>query len=184
MKAYESHGPNGEIRFDYSHNGKDYTALLEQIGGGLLYSKFDSEGVTLFRSLEKAHGSAPSSAFLKEIVSIEINGEVETVGAEYSPVRIKRSCPACGSASLERNKTLSGPGNGGAPAVPRYRCAACGQECYHVGDEYLAGIVKDNAALFSDEERKELEKDPEGFMKELKEYTSRIFATKNVKRII
>ncbi|MCL4403147.1 hypothetical protein M1310_00140, partial [Candidatus Marsarchaeota archaeon] len=66
----------------------------------------------------------------------------------------------------------------------RYKCASCGQECYHISDEYLADLVSDGKELFSDAEKEQLKKNPEEFMNELKEYISRIFAMKNIKRII
>ncbi len=188
VRAYESHGPHGEVRVDYSVDGKEYTFLVERIGDSSLYSKFDAEGVTLFQSLEKAiegpEGVSVADG-LRELILFERPAvDIETVTIDYKPVMIKRSCPKCGSMSLERSLPVPGEGSGGTPTAPRYKCSACGQECYHISDDYMAMLVKGNDSLFSEEERAQLKKDPEGFMKELKEYTSRIFAMKNIKRVI
>lgn len=186
-KAYEARGPAGEIRVDYSFASKEYTLLLERVGDGMLYSKFDGDGITLFRSMEKATEIAPSAEGINGLIGLiasETQSDVEMVSADYSPVRIKRKCPSCGAESLERHTSVPDKGLESVPAVPRYKCASCGQECYHVSDEYLAALVRDNHALFSSSEMAQLESDPEGFMGELKEHISRVFAMKNIRRII
>ena len=150
----------------------------------MLYSRFDRDGIILSRYLEKAAGTYPSMMSANSFMLPDAEGVVEAVNVDYVPVKINRKCPSCGAPSLERRVSIAGGSKEIVPAVPRYKCASCGQECYHISDEYLADLVSDGKELFSDAEKEQLKKNPEEFMNELKEYISRIFAMKNIKRII
>lgn len=99
----------------------------------------------------------------------------------YEELRLKKSCPNCGSDSLIRyTKPVSGEE---MPVVPIYLCKSCNRKSYHLTTAYLEYLIKSNTDLFAQSELLELNKKHEAFVKELEGYILRIFASKKIMRI-
>ncbi len=171
-EARLARGPRGEARFDYRHEGKTNTLLIEKAGNGILESLFDEKGAALKQIMLKGGQSAVEEE-VKEL-SKRI-GHLEST--EYKEVTLQKDCPHCGSSPLSRSIDF---GKGEVPVVPTYICAKCGGRSYYLTDQYLRSLVFENKHLFSEEEERELNANEEVFIKELKEYIIRIFASKKI----
>ncbi|MGC8478522.1 MAG: hypothetical protein ACP5NE_01165 [Candidatus Micrarchaeia archaeon] len=167
-----SRGPNGEARFDYFQEGEESTLLIEKAGEGILESLFDRNGAVLKQVMLK--GDQKEIEREVEELSKRV-GQLES--SEYREVTLQKSCPHCGSNSLKRSIDFE---KGDVPVVPTYVCGKCGGRSYYLTEQYLRGIVSSRKDLFSESEKKELEVNEEAFLKELKEYIIRIFASKRI----
>jgi len=59
----------------------------------------------------------------------------------------------------------------------------CKAKSYYLTDEYLEFLVDSNYNMFSDDEQREIERDKNAFLKELRAYIIRIFASKKIQSI-
>lgn len=169
-----SRGPRGEARFDYAADGERKTLLIEPIKEGILETLFDEEGGILKQIAIKGGAQTMESeveGLLKRLVSVG--------NTTYREVMLKKKCPHCGETGLVRAKDQSA-GVSDVPIIPTYVCSSCGGKSYHLTDAHLKSLVSDSKTLFSDTELRELNNSEEEFLKELKEYIIRIFASKRI----
>ncbi|MDE1856736.1 MAG: hypothetical protein KGH98_01485 [Candidatus Micrarchaeota archaeon] len=170
--AYLSTSVDGKRRLTH----KDSTYLWEPAGSGILETRFNKNGHITDQNLFKK-GMFDFERRLSEVAT-EI-GAVKFEEAPFSDVEIDKRCPKCSATALKRyyeqNRNSSD-----LPIMPIYICASCGTKSYFLTDAYLERLVNSNRQLFSQQEAAELEKDAERFMKELKGYIIRIYASKRI----
>jgi hypothetical protein len=163
-------------RIDYTQDGATAIKTFEDVKVGILETSFDSRGDVLDQRLLKKEVGIEEAA---KSFLIGIGGEVRVT--EYSDVKSAKACPKCGSTDVERD--LEALGDKGTPIVPRYICKSCRARSYRLTDKYLERLVYSNKDMFSKEELDSLERDSSAFMKELKGYIIRIFASKKIVEI-
>ena len=174
--AYLAKSPNGHIRIDYERNGQQLIEMFETVNGATLETSFNQEGEILEQALLKPEKDTTS--FAEEFISKF--AEANLVERIYEEVELKKPCPKCKSQSLKRNIERF---SSSIPIMPIYVCNSCGSKGFHLTDAYLIGLVYGNKSLFTEEETKELESNSAAFIKELREYIIRIFASKKVMNI-
>ncbi len=163
-------------RIDYSIGEDPAIETFEDVRIGILETSFDANGEVLDQKLLKREIGIEEAArsFLEGI-------EGEIMAAEYKDVETAKACPKCGSTNVKRD--IGALKEDGIPIVPRYVCMDCGTHSYRLTDRYLEKLVYSNKPMFSKEELDALDKDSTAFMKELKEYIIRIFASKKIMEI-
>ena len=175
MEAAISESPRHSIRLDYAERARA-TMLWEPIGREhALETVFDERGAILDQKLVKLNGHT-----LHDLVSdfLESAG-IEPKESVYEEVRIGARCPSCGSAGLRR-AAQSAASPASVPVMPLYTCQNCGAKSYHLTDSYLRELVSHNKGLFEPKELEELNTDEERFIKEIREYIARVFASKKI----
>lgn len=171
LLAYKS--ANGKIR-TASREGK--FALAEELKDGSLITFFNESGEVLDQKLLKGKGVEEGLEYYL--------GPIKIVNSKYKEVEINAVCQKCGKRSIRRELDLVDTRKiSNVPVVPIYVCTSCGQGFYSLTKEYLKKIVNEHLDLFSAEESREMEKDPEAFINELNEYIIRIFASKKLMRV-
>ncbi|MGC8537875.1 MAG: hypothetical protein ACP5MZ_02725 [Candidatus Micrarchaeia archaeon] len=165
-----------KYRIDYSSGENLFVETFEDVRIGILETSFDANGEVLDQKLLKKEVGIEEAArsFLRGV-----SGEIKL--AEYAEVEIAKACPKCGSTNVKRD--IDALKEGGIPMVPRYVCTDCGAHSYRLTDKYLEKLVYSNRHMFSKEELDALDRDSAAFMKELKEYIIRIFASKKIMEI-
>ncbi|MCL5099600.1 MAG: hypothetical protein M1158_00540 [Candidatus Marsarchaeota archaeon] len=175
MQAAISESPRHSIRLDYGEHART-TMLWEPINKDYaLETTFDAQGAILNQKLVRLNGHT-----IRDMVSdfIESSG-IESRESVYEEVRLGARCPKCGSPELRRSaQSASSPDN--VPVMPMYVCQACGAKSYYLTDSYLKELVRHNKALFEPKELEELDGNEERFIKEIREYISRMFASKKI----
>lgn len=172
---YLALGENGSIRLDYEKGGRQFIESFENLHVGVLHTSFNSNGEVLNQNLLKPTKNTVS--FAEEFAS-GLNSS--TIKSDYKEIRLKKSCPNCGKESLKRDLERN---SGGIPIMPMYKCDSCSARSYHLTDDYLEKLVHSNRILFDKKEAKMLDADSDAFVKEIREYIIRIFASKKVMSI-
>ncbi len=160
---------NGDVRVDYlDDSNAQKTRTFELRSGNVLVTLFDGVGGILDRKLVKSGGSEwLALEFIKEI------GLQAEYAGTYEQIELKRMCPKCGGRLSSSDEKI-------VPIVPTYVCTSCNTKSYHLTNEYLEVLIRDNRQLFTAQELSELDSSPEQFRSELKEYILKIFASKRV----
>jgi predicted RNA-binding Zn-ribbon protein involved in translation (DUF1610 family) len=175
--AFVSKG-EGRVRLDYSANGISVVKLWEAKGKRILETVFDENGAVLQQQLLNMKDSGLEAMIEHELRSIPAK---EVKDRPYEDVKLKKPCPGCGSASLERcDRSVSGDE---LPVVPMYVCKSCGKKSYHLTAKYLEYLISRNKGLFEQDELAKMGDNHGAFVNELEEYILRIFASKKVMRI-
>jgi predicted RNA-binding Zn-ribbon protein involved in translation (DUF1610 family) len=176
MHADVANGSNGDLRVDYSINGRSYTRLWEQMGAMVLETTFNHRGEIL------AQRALPVGAPIDKMCSALLS-EIGAVphSVEYRTVSLDRKCPSCGSAAIARYAETHRSGS--VPIMPMYVCGGCKAESYHLTDEYLTYLVENNHGMFSAAELEQMGRDRDGFIAELRKYVISIFASKKIRSI-
>ncbi len=165
-----------KYRIDYGSGENRAIETFEDVHIGILETSFDANGEVLDQKLLKREIGIEEAAisFLEGI-----DGEIKAT--EYREVEIAKACPKCSGTNVKRD--IGALKEGGIPIVPRYVCMDCGTHSYRLTDRYLEKLVYSNKQMFDKEELEALDKDRTAFMKELKEYIIRIFASKKIMEI-
>ena len=165
-----------KYRIVYGSGENRNIETFEDVRIGILETTFDADGEVLDQKLLKREIGIEEAArsFLEGI-----EGEVKANA--YREVEIAKACPKCGSTNVKRD--IGALKEDGIPIVPRYVCVDCGTHSYRLTDRYLEKLVYSNRQMFSKEELEALDRDRAAFMKELKEYIIRIFASKKIMEI-
>ena len=179
ITAYLS--PDGRYRtMPYKKNAEDRFCLSEKTRKGTLITEFGKNG----RIIDQIYlnGGDPESS-LEKYLGISLHIEKK---ASYDRVNVSASCRKCGPREKiyrELDLTLISYVES-VPVVPIFRCIGCGSRFYAMEIEYLNALVSRNTALFTEDERRGIEKDSESAIKELNEYIIRIFASKKIMRLV
>ncbi len=169
-----SRGPNGEAKFEYMAGGESRTLLIEPLNEGVLKTLYDREGGVL----KQIAVGGDDDLMVNEIYEV-IKDSRSVRKVPYNEVMLNKLCPHCGVGQLRRVREPAGDIKG-VPVVPTYVCTSCGGKSYHLTDAHLRSMVNENRSLFTDEELNALNANEEEFLKELKEYIIRIFASKKI----
>ncbi len=148
-------------------------AVWEPIGANTLETLFDSKGRVVKRQLLALNHNAIAERLERFIADNHIEALEERDPGE---VVCGMRCPYCGERAL---KHMNKYGDA-APVMPTYACGACNGKCYHLSDDYLAFLVDNNTALFTEEELEMMRADKGSFMRELRAYIIRVFASKHM----
>jgi predicted RNA-binding Zn-ribbon protein involved in translation (DUF1610 family) len=100
---------------------------------------------------------------------------------DFNEPELSKQCPYCGSNKLVRYTKANK--HAAIPVMPLYICEECRAKSYYLTDEYLEYLVDSNRDMFSQEEQAEIVKDKIAFLKELRAYIIRIFASKKIQSI-
>ena len=161
----------GKARVDYSTERGSFTETFEEHGKGVLRTSFNADGRVLDRRLLKQAGARATAAEFAKALKVEV------LAAEYCDVEIRKGCPKCdGSLRLHAAE-------GDVPIMPVYVCRGCGARSLDLTDEYLSALVRENRALFDSSELEEMERSPETFSSELRDYIIKIYASKHIMKI-
>ena len=176
MDAAISEGPGHSVRLDYRDGDVSMTLLWEPVAKGhVLETKFSSSCSILDQRLIKLGNAAVkdiAEAFMEQH-SLE---PLETV---FEEPKLEAKCPSCGSGRLDRYaKSVKSPNS--VPVMPIYQCRECGAKSYHLTDAYLKKLAVSNPGMFELKDLKSMAEDEERFIKELREYIVRIFASKKI----
>ena len=160
---------------DIIDSGREAVLLFEQVGKeGVLKSIFNKEGDPLSQTLIN-RGNKDIDDIAKDIMA----GFEEVTEKEYEEIVLAKPCPKCGKPGMKRAVNTS-DGRAGVPVMPTFICGSCGEHGYRLSNSYLEEIIRERRELFSEEEQRELNANPDGFKNELKEYIIRIFASKRI----
>ncbi len=165
----------GKVKLEYAHDGQKRTVLWEPLGSGTVETIFDGEGAIALQRIfsDKIDKEAQVARFIK---AEKIAGVRQ---GDYSEIRFNKKCPTCGADSLQRlAETISDSSK--MPVMPIYVCGSCKGKSYYLTDSYLEHLISNNVDLFEENERKALDSDKGAFVKEIKEYIIRIFASKRI----
>ncbi len=169
-------GPGGRMKLHHYDDKGGRTVLWEPINGAVIETIFDLEGGILVQSLLKIDGTG----IVERVGSyMENAGLKEPKEADFSDVKLDKKCPKCGSAALERKAGKVTDYNE-VPVMPIYDCASCQWRSYYLTDTYLTYLVHNHKELFDNEESTMLAVNEAQFVKDLKEYIIRIFASKRI----
>ncbi len=160
-----SRGPGGRVKLEYVHAGRKRVALWEPLGSGIIETIYNEEGAVLRLSAFKKEGDRGMDACvenLKRTVSI-----TSTVECDYSEIKLEKGCPACGARPLKRISAFAKESPTPLETIT-YECAECKGKSYYLTDEYLEQMMAEQATLFDQQERKEMEKNREAFRAKLK----------------
>jgi len=166
----------GRVKLEYLHNEQRRISLWETVKGSTLETVFDCNGSILLQRLTKLNGDSLKSRIHEVAVQENISSMEER---EYDPIELDRACPKCGDHALQR-QVEAFASRGEFPVMPLYHCKSCSSKSYHLTNEYLEYLVDSNREFFTDAETTDLAKDKGEFMKQLKDYIIRIFASKQV----
>ena len=162
-------------KLEYVSKGKKAYITWEQKPEAVLETVFNGEGAVVQQKYAKMAGSDIEH----EISSIIENNMIAKVeNGQYENISISKPCPKCGAKALKRDADIHKENP--VPVLPIYICGNCGAKSYYLTDEYLEYLVMGHMELFTKEELNELDKGRGAFMKELKEYIIRIFASKKI----
>ena len=168
--VYIALSKDGKFRVDYVSNGKWLIEEFETIKDkGILEITYNANGEVLNQKLLKGEISMLVNSFTS-------NPNSKILTKDYEEIKITRPCPVCKKGAIKKEKIP-------IPIIPTYICDSCGSKSYNLTDEYLSKLAYENIHLFSNLEIKELKENNQKFMKELKEYIIRIFASKHITNI-
>ncbi len=176
MDATVSESPGHAIRLDCSDEDVSITLLWEPVGPHhVLETKFSNGGAILDQRL-----IALKDGTIRDITeSFMDQNSMEPREGVFEEPALGAACPACGSKDVVRYaKTVSNPDT--IPIMPLYLCRSCAARSYHLTDEYLKRLAKRNPELFEAKDLTEFERNEERFIKELREYIARVFASKKI----
>ena len=171
-----SESPEHSVRLDYAEGSASITLLWEPMPDNcVLETKFSSTGAILDQKLVRL-----SSSTLKEMVDTFMEQHsLEPRETVFEEPRLEAACPSCGSHDIVRY-IKAAKGSKSVPVMPMYACRNCGAKSYYLTDEYLKKLVRQNPGLFEGKDLGELDKNEERFIKELREYIARVFASKKI----
>lgn len=175
MKIGLSRSMHGKARIEYSDKGGKAVVIFEPVGNYVLESRFDDHGFITDQKLLK-NGQSVDQVIKGFVGGI---GASEIIDEEYRDVTLQKECPKCGGSPLTRYMdTVLYPKE--APVMPFYICGKCKEKSYYLTDAYLRNLVTSNKELFDDAELSQMQKDEAAFMKELRAYIIRIFASQRI----
>ena len=176
------YGRSGRYRTQgYAIGGSDVFTVSEKTSAGVLLTDFN------------VHGEVISQRYLKKSDAVEELRQHVPEGYEvsvaawgaYAPVMLDVECSSCSRRTVVRELDLVEPSLiTNIPVVPIFVCRSCNKKYYSMTRSYLTSLVDSNPDLFEKEELAMREKDEEKFIDTLNEYIIRIFASKNIKRIV
>ncbi len=166
-------------KLEYSNGVLTKSIIWEERDDGtVLKTTFNGEGAITAQALAKMD-------------SKQIESEISSILSSISPKKVERQefeepvlskkCPSCGSSKLVRY--VEANRHADVPVMPLYVCMECKAKSYYLTDEYLEFLVDSNYNMFSDDEQREIERDKNAFLKELRAYIIRIFASKKIQSI-
>ncbi|MGC8651731.1 MAG: hypothetical protein ACP5UH_00555 [Candidatus Micrarchaeia archaeon] len=165
----------GIRKLAYVSNGKKVYVTWEQKPEAVLETMFNEEGAILQQKYEQI----ASEDIEREISGIiKMNMITKVRHEQYEDITFSKPCPKCGAKALKRYTDVYKESP--VPVMPLYVCSACGSKSYYLTDEYMERLVMDHRELFTEAELLELDKSKGAFLKELKEYIIRIFASKRI----
>lgn len=178
IELYRS--PDNRLRTSfYEKSGRRAFSLSERTAFGVLLTEFSEDGEVFDQHCikEKDHlGALAKYLGLGSPVVVDVDA--------YEKVSANAACGGCSGRGLARELDLVAPeAINNVPVVPIFVCRSCKQKSYSMTESYLRNLVKSNAPLFTEEERKELDADENKFIGVLQEYIIRIFASKKISRL-
>lgn len=171
-----SKGPNNTIKIEYIKNGEPVIKMWET-------SKDGKISETTFKN----NGSITDQAYVnvkdvrEHVESFIRNENLEPSKTNFEEIKLDRKCPKC-SGNIDRYAKDKSVGED-IPIMPLYVCKECNSKSYHLTIEYLHKLVNSNLEMFSDSDKELYKENSESFIKELKEYINRIFASKHIPEI-
>ncbi len=171
---------DSKIKLEYEEGEKSRIVLWEPFRGGLVETVHDQQGAVLKQKMFK---NEKKNILNDRIVSVVKEAAItKTTECEYSEIKLDKKCPTCGNPSLKRVSNLA-QDKPDVPVLPTYECAGCKAKGYYLTDEYLEQLITEQAALFSPQEKSEMEANRDAFKAKLNEYIIRIFASKRIIQI-
>jgi hypothetical protein len=103
----------------------------------------------------------------------------ERESGQFMKIKLNRKCPKCGNIGMQRAADSVGP-EFRAMVMPIYTCSSCSTKGYHLTEPYLKFLLEKQKELLSEKEKEEMMANEAAFIKEIKAYIIRIFASKKI----
>ncbi|VVB76639.1 Uncharacterised protein [uncultured archaeon] len=172
---------DGRIRTGtYFSDGLARFCVAEKTGAGTLVTEFTERGEVLDQVCLKVEDH--KEGLLGHLKGVCVLNLLEA-GDGYERVGVNAKCEKCGGAIIRELDTKRPAEIRTAPVVPIFICKACGAKYYSLTDNYLRKLARENRALFSAGELKEIDADEHAAVRTLQEYIIRIFASKRIGRL-
>jgi hypothetical protein len=153
--------------------------VAETTSKGTLLTEFLQNGDVVNQVYRQSKDSLEEMRAYLGKNDIKINEKVP-----YAPLKIKSKCHGCGKEEMRRElESVPAEKISDVPVVPIFVCGGCGKRYYTMNELFLKNLVAMNKDLFESADIKEMQKDEDAFIHNLREYVIRTFASKKIARL-